>query len=116
VDTFLEEYSLLYRYDLPFATTIQSVIEATVRTMESSALQYGFPPVRENSRLASHEALPLQLLGLVGRGIVRQRMIQLKGMPINGQTTIRDIMDDKYSFFPTHHCFEDGRLILNMCE
>ncbi|KAF8804651.1 hypothetical protein BYT27DRAFT_7213790 [Phlegmacium glaucopus] len=57
VNLFLQQYHLIYRYNLPLDTTVLMLLGNTSQAMQSSPMH--------------HEATPLMLLGLVARGIPR---------------------------------------------
>jgi len=68
VDSWLIEHHLLHHMHLSITTPQISLIEAIITAMKSSPLQYQFPDPQD-AALAPYELLPLQPLGLSGKGV-----------------------------------------------
>lgn len=81
--------------------------------METSQLQYIFPNPPHLEGLAVHERLPLQLLGLTARGVIRPTgEIRLLPRPVSSQLTLQDVAGDRNTY-SAPACIEDNRLILH---
>lgn len=95
VDSWLIEHHLLHRMHLSITTPQISLIEAIITAMKSSPLQYQFPDPRD-AALAPHESLPLQPLGLSGKGVPRANgQIYLRPKPVKPGTTLSDLVANK---------------------
>lgn len=78
------------------------------QAMGASPTQYQFPPPRDPS-FQSHESLPLQPLGLSGRGIPRQNgQVYLRPRAIRSQTPLSEFAQDKI-VFAGKPCIEENR-------
>jgi hypothetical protein len=99
-DTFdarLEEFNLLFTYELPISTPITSLIDRIAGDMQSSSFQYQFAP--ETRMLLAHEALPLQLLQLVNRGVPRGWNLHIHlRQAVHGNRTIQHLAGDRLRF------------------
>jgi hypothetical protein len=94
---FLEEYNLLFNYEVPLETDLVTLISTVTSDMQSSASQYQFATIPR--RATSQNLL---LLGLVNRGQGRgpSRQSYLKPWPLSTgtPTTIRNLAQDRYNF------------------
>lgn len=82
--------------------------------MTASPARYIFdaPPSR-SSAFQSHEVQPLQLLGLVNRGMLRasDNQAHLRPDPVNRTMTLQDLAGST-KFANALECIEDGRFCL----
>ena len=92
---FLEEYNLLFNYDLPLNTALVSLIDTVTADMQNSASQYQFASI---PRQATNQ--DLLLLGLVNRGQGRgpTRQSHLKPWARIAEMTIMTLAQDHYNF------------------
>ena len=114
VNLFLQQYHLLYRYNLPLDTTVLMILENVSQSMQSSPKQYIFWSVVPSAFIAAHEATPLMLLGLVARGIpqVSDGVIRLRGMQVSPSLTLGTIAVDRT--YASSLCIEDDSLVLHL--
>lgn len=91
----LEEFNLLYTYELPCSTSVTTLIQRVSSDMQSSSFNYQFTADTYGSHLA-HERLPLQLLEFINRGVPRQQDGQVRlRRAIHGVQTIVDLAGDR---------------------
>ena len=111
---FLQQYHLIYRYNLPLETTMLTILENVSQSMQSSPMQYIFRRVVPSAFIAAHEATPLMLLGLVARGIPRASdgVIRLRGMQVSPSLTLGSIAGDRT--YASSLCIEDNSLALHL--
>lgn len=116
VTAFLSEYCLIYTYDLPLSTPVYGLLEQTAQAMKDSPLKYVFDNQNTSTRtryLGAHETVPLQLLGLVARGIPRRAgEVGLQPVPISAQFTLQDLALDRNKY-ASPLCIEDSRLTVH---
>jgi hypothetical protein len=114
-DTFnakLEEYHLLYLYELPISMEIGTLIEHVVNDMQSSPFNYTFSP--KPRTLLMHEALPFQLLQLVNRGIHRSSdgQIHLR-RAVHRTLTLQHLACDKMRYYNSSVSIEGNRFVIH---
>lgn len=91
----LEEFSLLYIYELPCSTPVTVLIQCVAHDMQLSPFNYQFAADMYGSHLA-HERLPLQLLEVVNRGVPRAQDGQVRlRRAIHGIQTISELAGDR---------------------
>jgi hypothetical protein len=110
----LEEYHLSYSYELPLSTVVSDLIQRVVNDMQRSPFAYQFSADGRGSFLP-HETLPLQLLELVNRGLVRQSggPVRLRRAPPRANQTLFDLATDRYRFAAAHFNVEGNQLAIN---
>ncbi|KAJ7160827.1 hypothetical protein C8R46DRAFT_1223166 [Mycena filopes] len=114
----LETHDLRFLYRLPETTTIVALIATVVAAMESSPTRWKFN--RGQSSLAyhlrPHESLPLQLLGLVNKGIPRSHNgpIFLRRQPPSLDHTLRTLLDDRSIFAKPKVTIRGSRMIVQL--
>ena len=110
----LDEYHLLYSYDLPLTTLVTDLIHQVVNDLQGSSFAYQFSGNTQGSFLP-HETLPLQLLELVNRGTRRQGVdiVRLRRAPLRAGWTLQDLARDRTHFAAANISIEGNRLVLN---
>jgi hypothetical protein len=100
-DTFnarLEEFNLLFHYEVPISMPITSLIDRITGDMQSSPFCYQFAP-ESRTFLLAHEALPLQLLQLVNRGVPRGKNANIHlRQAVHGNKTVQHLAGDRLRF------------------
>lgn len=91
-----------------------TILENVSQSMQSSPMQYTFQRLAPSAFIASHEATPLMLLGLVARGIPRvsDGVIRLRGMQVSPSLTLGSIATDRT--YASSLCIEDDSLVLHL--
>jgi hypothetical protein len=92
---FLEEYNLVFNYELPLETTLVSLIDRVTAEMQNSTSQYQFASI---PRRATNRNL--LLLGLVNRGQGHgpARQSYLRPWPLDTGTALMNLAQDRYNF------------------
>lgn len=103
-DASLEEFALIYRYQLPHHTTIYDLTEQVWGDMMGGSLGYYAPQPREGtrSRLRPHETLPLVACRFVNRATPRNhdQQVRLEPTPLRFDFTLADFMKDRRNYVP----------------
>lgn len=81
--------------------------------MQSSPMRYVFQDSARAANFLPHEVFPLQILGLVGRGMVRSTgEIRLRTMPVTPQFTLQNLALDRGTY-ALPQCIEGDRLVIH---
>lgn len=112
----LEQHHLLWRYQLAASTTVHSLIAQVSDDMRNSPSAYQFASIPSRTiSIVAHEALPLQLYGLVARGVPRPRdqLVRIVCMPTDPYFTLEMVAADKRRY-AAPVCIEGDRFVIHL--
>ena len=115
----LEQYQLLYSYNLPPTTTATDVIRRVEEDMANSTFHYSFVNYR-SPNILDHESLPLLLLEFRNRARVLRsdNEIKLRRTPADPGITIQMMFENRTLYTPSAigNCIEDGCFVIHLSE
>ncbi|EDR07311.1 uncharacterized protein LACBIDRAFT_299099 [Laccaria bicolor S238N-H82] len=112
----LEQHHLLWRYEFAASATVHSLITQVANDMRNSPSAYQFASVpSRNISIVAHEALPLQLYGLVARGVPRPRdqLVRIVCMPTDPYFTLEMVAADRRRY-AAPVCIEGDRFAIHL--
>lgn len=110
----LEEYQLIYLYEVPFTTKIIDLIECVKTDMQSSTFNYRLSDEPRGHYLP-HEVLPLQLLEIMNSGHPRSAddQIRLRAAAYSPDLTVVDLAGNKTKFAVPAIAIEGTRFVIH---
>lgn len=111
----LEEYQLLYLYELPLSMKIVDLIERVKTDMESSTFNYRFSNALRG-RYLEHETLPLHLLAFMNKGKIRPAdgQVRIRAAANHADLTVLDIAGNKTRYAVPEIAIEGTRLVIHL--
>lgn len=114
----LQSHGLIHSFELPISTTITSLIQRIVTDMQDSSFHYQFTSNDSHGRFLSHEALPLQLLSIVNRGVPRpnDHQIRLRRAGHGESQTIESLVYNRLNYAIPTLVIEGNHFVIHVGE
>lgn len=111
-DAKLEEYRLLFKFDLALNTPVTDIINMLANAMEDSDFNWSFAPSPRNIAIFESERAPLQLLQVHNRGNHIRGLRWLRRFQHYPEMTVKDLGADRLKFSHSS-CVSDNRFIVH---
>jgi len=114
----LEQHHLLWRCELAASATVHSLIAQVSNDMRNSPSAYQFAPIPSRTiGIIAHETLPLQLYGLVARGVPHpcDQLVHIVCMPTDPYFTLEMVTADKRQY-AAPVCIEGDRFVIHLSK